>query len=751
MYTPGIQEVIALLGCGLYLGLSLITLLKRGLKESLYRLLVLFLVISLFYSLTLYISYQGYLNFDSNAAPLRISYFGVLLLSVSFYYLTRSLFQYKGRDLGWRVLALLWLIIYLLTDFKLLGIPDPIRGESGWIITYPQVRQGVLAFGWIVFMIGTAIIVTKTYRQSLHPLAKNRVDYWVLAFLLLITSDSLLFVGVPEISAILRWTGTLLSTIVIIRYYLPDFRSVERQVLRYLLLTLLTATILIIGFYVMPYILQPAPEYNTTLNGAVLVIILTGLLSLVWIFSQSIVDRLLPRTNYNSIDIIHQYSQNVSSVLEPDLLASHAIGLINEVIEIRNGYLFLVDHEKENGHPFYRLRLVKGTGEEYPVAGILSNDSPIAQYFVEKHQYLYQSDIDVKPQYQNSNSEELNWLSNLGVDIYIPIYTKDEWIGLFALGHKVYGTPYQKEDIRLISILADQTAVAIQNARLVESLMRLNNDFRRAYAAMEQANQHLKDVNEQLENLDRTKSNFIEIASHELRTPLSLMRGYTEILLEDPTVVSHPYHHKLVNGIYGGMMRLNEIVNSMVDIASIDTRTLKLDFEPVSIHALIHLSKGDYLHCLQERNITIDTDHLENLPDIDGDPEALLKAFNNIISNAIKFTPDGGNVSITGDYIPHDKTDLASDGIHVIVSDTGIGIAPDNLDLIFTKFYHTGELSLHSSGKSKFKGGGPGLGLAIAKGIFEAHGGRIWAESNGYDEEKCPGSKFHVLIPKIQV
>jgi hypothetical protein len=86
-------------------------------------------------------------------------------------------------------------------------------------------------------------------------------------------------------------------------------------------------------------------------------------------------------------------------------------------------------------------------------------------------------------------------------------------------------------------------------------------------------------------------------------------------------------------------------------------------------------------------------------------------------------------------------------GVEIVVSDTGIGIAPDVQDLIFTKFYQTGKLNLHSSGKTKFKGGGQGLGLAIAKGIVDAHGGKIWVESPGYNEQTCPGSRFHVVLP----
>ena len=113
----------------------------------------------------------------------------------------------------------------------------------------------------------------------------------------------------------------------------------------------------------------------------------------------------------------------------------------------------------------------------------------------------------------------------------------------------------------------------------------------------------------------------------------------------------------------------------------------------------------------------------------------------------MKYTPDGGEIVVNGRYhsLPNEP-----DAVEIAIQDTGIGIPPDQLDLIFEKFYQTGELLLHSSGETKFMGGGPGLGLAIAKGIVQAHNGRVWAESRGRDEEALPGSTFYVRIPLIR-
>jgi signal transduction histidine kinase len=122
-----------------------------------------------------------------------------------------------------------------------------------------------------------------------------------------------------------------------------------------------------------------------------------------------------------------------------------------------------------------------------------------------------------------------------------------------------------------------------------------------------------------------------------------------------------------------------------------------------------------------------------------GDQERLLQVLHKVVMNAVKYTPDGGQVMISGRALPG--------FVDIMVLDTGIGISPTDLPHIFDTFSGLGDIALHSSGKTKFKGGGPGLGLSIAKGIIDAHGGTIWAESGGYDEQSYPGSTFHIMIP----
>jgi signal transduction histidine kinase len=326
------------------------------------------------------------------------------------------------------------------------------------------------------------------------------------------------------------------------------------------------------------------------------------------------------------------------------------------------------------------------------------------------------------------------------MDVYVPIYAKGEWIGLLALGPKLSGDRYFDDELVLLSTLADQTAVALENARLFDDLKAQNVEI-------ERLNEDMAAANRELARMGQAKSDFIDIASHELRTPLTQVRGYTDILKEmiEYKSLSPESGEQLTRGLKQASERLEEIIDTMFDVAQIDTETLELNLFPESIASIVDAVVKTWATALEERKLTLTVEDLVDLPSIAADRKRLKQAFSHLIQNAIKYTPDGGQIRITGGLLewtlPQDQA------IEVVVADTGIGIAPDDLERIFEKFYRVGDVLRHSTGKTKFKGAGPGLGLVIARGIVEAHSGRLWAESPGYDEVTCPGGEFHVVLP----
>ena len=260
-------------------------------------------------------------------------------------------------------------------------------------------------------------------------------------------------------------------------------------------------------------------------------------------------------------------------------------------------------------------------------------------------------------------------------------------------------------------------------------------------AKIDYISNQLDEVRQTLEKLDRSKSDFIAVAAHELKTPLTLIEGYSSMLRDALSNKQFTQEESdLLDGISMGSKRLRSIIDDMIDVSKIDNNLLQLSFQPIWVNRLFAVLETEFQPIIQTRQLTLTLQPFPGSNEMTfGDPERLLQVFRNVLSNAIKFTPDGGRIMVNGRKLPG--------FLEVIISDSGIGIAPDDQMIIFDKFGRIGNSALHSSSKTKFKGGGPGLGLHIARGIVQSHGGEIWVESPGYDEVTCPGSTFHILIP----
>lgn len=249
-------------------------------------------------------------------------------------------------------------------------------------------------------------------------------------------------------------------------------------------------------------------------------------------------------------------------------------------------------------------------------------------------------------------------------------------------------------------------------------------------------------ANRELARLDQAKTDFIGIAAHELKTPLTLIEGYIDIL-EDIEMDNRL--SILVSGIDRGAERMHNIINAMLDLSSLEMNRLALALNPVSLKSVVELIIAQSQRALSKRDQTIRAEGLDDLPLIEADDSRIHQVLKQLLNNAIKYTPDGGQIIISGQVIP--ATETEPEYVQLRVSDTGVGIAPEDREKIFEKFYRTGDSARHSTGETKFMGAGPGLGLAIARGLIEAHGGQLWAESQGFDMQNCPGSSFVIRLP----
>lgn len=270
----------------------------------------------------------------------------------------------------------------------------------------------------------------------------------------------------------------------------------------------------------------------------------------------------------------------------------------------------------------------------------------------------------------------------------------------------------------------------------------LANTFDSMTESLQQRTIELEKANQVLEQMDAAKMRFIQVAAHELRTPLTLVQGYSQMI--QVKAKENNEYAKYTSGILEGTTRMVEIIDNMLDVTRIDSNLLEVMPAQVNLQEVVEKVRKNFESALTERSLIFATQGLDSVPVIVGDKDLLYKLFYHVIVNAIKYTPDGGCITVSGKAV---QANSRRSEVEIDVHDTGIGVDPQNHELVFEKFYQTGEVLLHSSGKTKFKGGGPGLGLAIARGIVNAHRGRIWLESPGFNESTLPGTTVFIRLP----
>jgi PAS domain S-box-containing protein len=233
--------------------------------------------------------------------------------------------------------------------------------------------------------------------------------------------------------------------------------------------------------------------------------------------------------------------------------------------------------------------------------------------------------------------------------------------------------------------------------------------------------------------LDRMKRNFMVVASHEMRTPLTVVRGYLELMLDTERARAGA-HVPFLEVSLTNLDRLVTIVANITEVLAIEENRLSISPAEIDLAELLRSVASELASFAAARGQTLDVTAPERAP-WQADPDKLRAALQQLVENAIKFTPDGGRIEV--------RLAVSAQGVEFVVEDSGMGIEAWELEHIFEKFYAGAEPLHHGSGRFRFGTRGPGLGLAIAKGYAEAHGGTLRAHSDG----RGRGSTFHLELP----
>ncbi|MGE5463092.1 MAG: sensor histidine kinase, partial [Syntrophothermus sp.] len=236
---------------------------------------------------------------------------------------------------------------------------------------------------------------------------------------------------------------------------------------------------------------------------------------------------------------------------------------------------------------------------------------------------------------------------------------------------------------------------------------------------------HFNQMAEKLSQVESMRRQLIGDVSHELRTPLTAIKGSMEGLIDGVL----PATPDTFEQIHSEADRLNRLVDDLQELSRVEARAYELELRPVDIPTIVRTVTRRLAPQFEAKHISLNMDLAPDLPKVLADEGRIVQVLTNLVGNALQYTPQNGVVGIMTQKIEH--------AIQISVRDNGAGIPGEHLPHIFDRFYRV------DKSRSRHAGGGSGIGLTIAKALVEAHGGRIWAESNGEDT----GSTFTITLP----
>ncbi len=397
--------------------------------------------------------------------------------------------------------------------------------------------------------------------------------------------------------------------------------------------------------------------------------------------------------------------QAVNSSLDLEEVLSLVIDYIIQLTQAERGFLMLLNQVGE-----LEFKVARNVDQETIEGASFDISRTIVQGVVRQGRSVVTTNAQEDPRFSARESVVSFQLRSI---LCVPLRVKDQVTGVIYVDNRYKSGIFGDRHRDLLTAFANQAAVAIENARLFTETQRRAKQLAAALARQEE--------------LDRLKSEFIRNTSHELRTPLAIIQGYAELLEHGELGELSPEQRQPVSAITARARELNKLLDDFATILEVGEQDWPS--EPVDLAVVVRVVAADYQADAQKAGLTLSTEIPPDLPLVQGNPSHLQRMVDNLLSNALKFTPSGGCVWLR----------LGVQGINVCleVSDTGIGISPDQFERIFERFYQV-------DGSPTRRYGGTGLGLALVKEVVEAHGGWVTVES-----ELGEGSLFRVLLPCV--
>ncbi len=628
----------------------------------------------------------------------RLSYVGTIFLPTLFFHFIHSLYNFKKKLLI-KYFYVLSLILFLfnftpllikdvgpILSFRFYGIPGPVY------IFYTLFLIGVIIFSFSILI--------KYFKQS-GGQTRNQIKYLLLASTIGFFGGATTFLPVFKIEVFpfgfyLVSFYVLITSYAIVKHRLMDINVVFAKGTTYILLLLLLFVPSSIATLIAQKIFFKDIHYIFSAIIIFLLLCVAFLFNKIKPRTEKAVEQLFFKDKYNYRETLGRFSKAMVSILDIQSLSRRIIDTITQTMGVEKASLFLWDEERGE----YLLAESKKVNPSPPT---LSREDPLARYLKKFGEIIIREELS-----KGSNIPELKnvveKMSSLEAEVSIPFISKGKLIGLMNLSHKFDKEIYSHEDIELLSTLANQAAIAVENARLYEDLKRSKSYIRRA---------------DRLASLGTLTAGL----AHEIRNPLVAIKTFTQLLperMEDEEFRSHflPIASNEVD-------RISVLINELLDFAKPSEPKLELEDINEILDGMILLVSTES----KKKQIRIEKMYGENLPMIKVDREQIKQVFLNILLNAIEATPENGQITV--------KTrSFSKPGgepyLQIEITDTGKGIPEEYLEDIFNPFFTT---------KSK----GSGLGLSISNQIIQEHHGYISVES-----QLNKGTSFYINLPLKQ-
>ncbi|MBN1991547.1 MAG: PAS domain-containing protein [Anaerolineae bacterium] len=475
------SQAIVPLGITLiYLALCIFLFVRRKLDDAMDGLCAAYLFLSALWNVNLAAAVV-----NAPAIPglswTQVAGYGLVILGMVYWAFARAFLQRPGIAWwGWAMgLAGLAAMISLDLGWFVLP-PSALAWSYGWL--QPANLTFTLSMVWAGLFLAIAIVTTEVqYFRTQSPAHKNRISFLLISIVLSAVGYGL-YLSLLEpfwtAGLIIACLGGILTIYIVVVEDLVDLSTAVRHTIRMLIVALVTVTVYLAGIYLVNIFLGNllASMFltrfldRTLLVAAVTAVLLTIVYGPIRQISIRLANRLLFGQHYDYQVVIHNYSQAISNILYLSELSAVALTHIGQALGVENSTLFILDTEKDN---VFNLRSVPPTSSNgSPKLISLSKNTPITNRLVIERQALAQYTIDISPQFKNAPTSECKALQALKAEWFIPILKQERLIGLLAVGLKQSGRAYSVQDIRLLTTLADQTALALENAALFDRLQR---------------------------------------------------------------------------------------------------------------------------------------------------------------------------------------------------------------------------------------------------------------------------------------